>query len=258
MTNTFYIRHEKRLLQKNTLFTLIELLVVIAIIAILASMLLPALSKARDKARSTACINKLKQIGLAIAMYEDEYEDYLPTCDGFYGCTFGQINQRNIWIYQLIPYFSGASYEDTSTGTVNMRRNACAAKWFLCPQEQLGYKFTNGNLANNGHCINYAWTVWAGEKQFNKFNKVNTIKKPLSSKIVLTDSPMPQSQALGFGSGTDSGYYYRNHSNTGNSKAEAISIMPERHGKGFNALLADMHCEFRTRASVTTTDITFY
>ena len=100
--------------RKTDSFTLIELLVVIAIIAVLAAMLLPALSKARAKARSIGCVNNVKQLALYVQLYENEHDDiYMP-------CTVKYM----YWGQLLLK--SGQL-----TGVVNERRAE-----FICPEKQ--------------------------------------------------------------------------------------------------------------------------
>ena len=90
-------------------FTLIELLVTMAILAILAALLLPALARARDKASAIQCTTNLRQWGLALRMYADDHDDFLPR-RGQGVQTLALITRLDDWFNALPPYFNLPPY----------------------------------------------------------------------------------------------------------------------------------------------------
>ena len=188
-------------------FTLIELLVVIAIIAILASMLLPALSKARDRARTINCVSNMKQVALAAIMYTDDNEDtFMPPNkgveNGFYPGAYDANYFSRGWACMLVTgkYTSKSvmwcpSMNPGENGSVLFHTKS---EDYVAENEILwGYTTYGYNIHLGCHYDTGGWGNCVPKK-------TTEIKKPTS--IVLGDDAA-QSGGQGYGVGVIGDFY---------------------------------------------------
>jgi prepilin-type N-terminal cleavage/methylation domain-containing protein/prepilin-type processing-associated H-X9-DG protein len=144
-------------------FTLIELLVVIAIIAILASMLLPALGSARERAKSIKCVAQLKQFHTAFVMYAGDYDDLVPS---------GSPADWD-WPYFLAPYF-GLTPDDDANST-SWEDFRYAKGLFVCPARPAD-EYNYGININYTGTPSYCWMKYGSVPYY--FHKLSSEQHP--------------------------------------------------------------------------------
>ena len=219
---------------RNGGFTLIELLVVIAVIAILAALLLPALSKAKNTAKKGYCTSNLRQMGLAMLMYAEDYDTYVPR------------GSDPVWWKLFSPYL----------GTLTEERRA---KVFICP-----------SFPNKQQLVCYVVNSWGftGPRDTTGFDlggvqKLNRIKVPVDTAYFADNedgSWRPIITELSTGT-TGSDLWmdifrvtHLPYNTSGTALSNERRVAAARHGKGSNLMYFDGHVGYKDARRITIHD----